>query len=77
MTEPRLLPVAFLLSCALGLGCSVGTPVWCAEGLPDGGCSYHVEVHCGDAALCSPGSTPVLDAGSCVRDTAEDVLSCS
>ncbi len=66
-----------LLGCVLGAGCSVGSPVLCAAGLPDGGCSYHVEVHCGDTALCRPGSTQVLDAGACVRDTASDVISCN
>jgi hypothetical protein len=68
-----------VLGCLLGwaLGCAPGSPVLCEAGLPDGGCSYHVEVHCGDAALCSAGSTQVLDAGTCIRDTAADVIGCS
>ena len=76
MTRP-LMGVASLLGLALALGCSAGPPVLCELGLPDGGCSYHVEVHCGDVALCSPGSTQVLDAGTCVRDTGADVIDCS
>ncbi|MGO8970956.1 MAG: hypothetical protein ACLQDQ_15460 [Myxococcaceae bacterium] len=68
-----LLAVSGLLGVALALACSPGPPVLCAVGLPDGGCSYHVEVHCGDLAVCSQGSQ-VLDAGSCVRDTAADII---
>ena len=77
--SPKTLHVRALLAlgCALGAGCSVGSPVLCAASLADGGCSYHVEVHCGDTALCRPGSTQVLDAGACVRDTSSDVISCS
>jgi len=74
---PRLgLALAPVLGMAALLACSSGTPVWCATGLPDGGCSYHVEVHCGGAAACSPGGTQVLDAGSCVRDVTADALGC-
>jgi hypothetical protein len=59
------------------LGCSVGPPVLCELGLPDGGCSYHVEVHCSDEAQCTGGSVQVLDAGTCVRDTGSDVIGCT
>jgi hypothetical protein len=77
-SHTTLRPVALLvLGLALAAGCSVGSPVLCVAGLPDGGCSYHVEVHCSDTALCRPGSTPVLDAGACVRDTSSDVIGCS
>ena len=72
-----VLALGCLLACAVGFGCSPGSPVLCAAGLPDGGCSYHVEVHCGDAAACRAGSTEVLDAGTCVRDTAADVIGCT
>ena len=60
----------------LALACSSGSPVWCAVALPDAGCSYHVELHCGGGPLCSVGSVQVLDAGACVRDEAADVLDC-
>ncbi|MGO9829017.1 MAG: hypothetical protein ACLPJH_02685 [Myxococcaceae bacterium] len=66
--------MASLLGVALALACSPGPPVLCAVSLPDGGCTYHVEVHCGDLAVCSAGSVQVLDAGSCVRDTAADII---
>jgi hypothetical protein len=72
-----LLAAGCLIALAFAFSCSAGPPVLCAAGLPDGGCSYHVEVHCGDVALCSPGSTQVLDAGTCVRDTGADVIDCS
>jgi hypothetical protein len=72
-----LLGAPSLLFAALVLGCSAGPPALCAEGLPDGGCSYHVEVHCGDDTVCSPGSVQVLDAGTCTRDTAADVIDCT
>ncbi len=71
-----LLTLGALLGLAL-LACSPGPPVLCAAALPDAGCAWHVEVHCGDGALCSPGSVQVLDAGSCVRDTGADVIGCS
>jgi len=72
-----LLAAFSLLVPVLALGCSAGPPVLCAQGLADGGCSYHVEVHCGDGAVCSPGSVQVLDAGSCERDTGADVIGCT
>jgi len=59
------------------LACSPGAPVLCAAVLPDAGCAWHVEVHCGDAAVCRAGSVQVLDAGSCVRDTGADVIGCN
>jgi hypothetical protein len=61
----------------VGAACTAGPPVLCAAQLPDGGCSYHVEVHCGDTAVCSNGSVQVLDAGSCERDPGADVIGCS
>jgi hypothetical protein len=72
-----LLGVAGFLGLALALGCSAGPPVLCELGLPDGGCSYHVELHCGDSEVCSAGSVQVLDAGSCSRDTGADVIDCT
>jgi hypothetical protein len=71
--RPRL-AVAAVLAASLVLACTAGPPVLCAVGLPDGGCSYHVEVQCGDTASCTGGSTQVLDAGTCVRDTGADVI---
>ena len=65
------------LALALGVACSPGSPVLCESGLPDGGCAWHVEVHCGNQPLCTAGSVQVLDAGSCVRDTSADVIGCS
>lgn len=63
---------------AVGLAaCSPGSTALCALALPDGGCSYHVEVHCGDVPPCNAGSTQVLDAGTCVRDRAADIIGCS
>jgi len=70
---PALGVAALLL---LASGCSVGPPVLCAEGLPDGGCTYHVEVHCQAVPFCSVG-TQVLDAGSCVHNQAADIIGCS
>jgi hypothetical protein len=67
--------IACLAAAALA-SCSVGPPVFCATGLPDGGCSYHVEVHCGDEPVCRAGSTQVLDAGTCERDKGADVIGC-
>jgi hypothetical protein len=72
----RLALVAALLALAPVVACSSGPPVLCAAGLADGGCSYHVEVHCGDEAVCRPGSFQVLDAGACVRDQGSDVIGC-
>jgi hypothetical protein len=72
-----LLCVAGLVGLALALGCTAGPPVLCALGLPDGGCSYHVEVHCGDSLVCSGKSVQVLDAGTCVRDPGADVIDCT
>jgi len=71
--------VSLLLAAAslLGVACTAGPPVLCAAALSDGGCSYHVEVHCGDSASCSEGSVQVLDAGTCVRDTGADVIGCT
>jgi len=60
----------------LALACTAGPPVLCATDLPDGGCSYHVEVHCGDEPPCSNGSFQILDAGTCVRDKSQDVIGC-
>ena len=78
MGRPAFLGLGLAASLlAAALACSPGSPVLCALNLPDGGCSYHVEVHCGDAPLCSGGSLQVLDAGTCVRDTADDVIGCS
>jgi hypothetical protein len=83
--SPRLRPGP-LLRWVLGLslvvlwpclGCSPGSPALCALALQDGGCSYHVELHCGDVQPCSGGSVQVLDAGSCVRDAAADIIGCS
>ncbi len=71
-----LLALTALLGAA-ALACSPGPPVLCAAALPDAGCAWHVEVHCGGGAVCSPGSVQVLDAGSCVRDTGADVIGCS
>jgi len=68
------LALAGFLAATLALACTAGPPVLCAVGLPDSGCSYHVEVQCGDTAGCSGGSTQVLDAGTCVRDTGADVI---
>lgn len=69
--------VAGLLGLAFASSCSAGPPLLCELGLPDGGCSYHVELHCGDSEVCSAGSVQVLDAGSCVRDKASDVIDCT
>jgi len=61
---------------SLAAACTAGPPVLCATNLADGGCSYHVEVHCGDEPLCRTGSYQVLDAGTCVRDNGQDVIGC-
>jgi hypothetical protein len=61
----------------LAVACTAGPPVLCAAQLADGGCSYHVEVHCGDTAVCSEGSVQVLDAGTCVRNPGADVIGCT
>jgi hypothetical protein len=75
---PHKLPLLLLAVASLaGLGCTAGPPVLCVVDFPDGGCSYHVEVHCGDSALCSGGSVPVLDAGTCERDSSADVIGCT
>lgn len=74
--RPVLSVVAGLAAAAFLASCTAGPPVLCAAGLPDGGCSYHVEVHCGDEAVCSAGSVQVLDAGTCVRDRGADVIGC-
>jgi hypothetical protein len=67
---------AVLALLAIAAACSPGAPTLCAQGLADGGCSYHVEVHCGSEQVCSAGSFQVLDAGACVRDKAADVIGC-
>jgi hypothetical protein len=75
---PRTLGAVLLAAGGLlSVACTAGPPVLCVVDFPDGGCSYHVEVHCGDSALCSGGSLPVLDAGSCARDTGADVIGCT
>jgi hypothetical protein len=61
---------------ALAASCSAGAPVLCVVELSDGGCSYHVEVHCGSEPVCSAGSFQVLDAGACQRDKGSDVIGC-
>jgi hypothetical protein len=70
---PRVLLV--LTGCAALVGCTTDPPILCASGLADGGCSYHVEVHCGDLDECGAG-TQVLDAGSCLHDSSKDVIGC-
>jgi hypothetical protein len=68
---------AALALLALASSCAPGAPMLCAEGLADGGCSYHVEVPCGGGEqVCSAGSFQVLDAGVCVRDKAADIIGC-
>ena len=72
-----LLALASLCGALAALACSSGSPAWCEVALPDGGCSYHVELHCSGGAVCSPGSVQVLDAGSCLRDVSADILDCT
>lgn len=74
--RPALVIGAVAAVLAFAAACTAGPPVLCATTLADGGCSYHVEVHCGDEPVCRSGSFQVLDAGTCVRDKSQDVIGC-
>lgn len=74
--RPTLVTLAAAAVLALAGACTAGPPVLCAGDLADGGCSYHVEVHCGDEPVCRSGSFQVLDAGTCLRDKSQDVIGC-